>query len=72
MGSINGQSGFFHGCDVLQMVQNHGEFDRKTSMPLVCEREALLGKGGQMLNLINNAVVVSSAYMGLNEKAFPE
>ena len=54
------------------MTQYHGEFDKKTSMPLLCRREAIIGKGAQMLNLINNAVLVSSAFMSINEKEYSE
>lgn len=67
MGSLNGQSAFFHGCDILQMLHDHGEIGTKSQIPLICRKDAILGKSSQILNLINNAIVVSSAYMALDQ-----
>jgi len=63
LGSMNGKSGNMNGCDIPTMLVEQGEFDADTQVHEVCNRATVTLRSGQIINLINNGILASSAYM---------
>jgi len=62
IGALNGKSGNMNGCDIPTMLVQEGEFGAATQVHEVCNRFTMTARSAQIVNIINNAITVTSAY----------